>query len=84
MVLRALFQEILTAITALRPLPPADVEDQRQTWPIWLSAGTGVPTQACGPHLAHTVFVDQGFRRRPSELTVAERPVWWLSYLRGD
>ena len=35
----ALFQQILAAIAALRLLPQADVEDWRQTGPVWPSAG---------------------------------------------
>jgi hypothetical protein len=39
MVPRALFQQILDAIAALRPLPRFDVERRRCYWPRRLSAG---------------------------------------------
>ncbi len=42
---RVLFH-LLAAIAALRPLPPTDAEDQRQTRPIWLHAAGDVCPKA--------------------------------------
>jgi Transposase DDE domain group 1 len=40
---RSLFQQILAAITALRPSPPARAEDQRRSRPAWMSGGDARP-----------------------------------------
>jgi len=74
------------AITALRPLPPSDVEDRRQTGTICLPAGD-VRADAWSRvlDLAYTTIVGQPSMLQQSSrrFTVAGRPVRWLSCL-GD
>ena len=61
------------------------LEDQRQTGPIWLAAGDVRPDAGVRAHIsADTAIVDQStkFQQSSRRVTVATRPVWWLSCLR--